>query len=133
MDFTLNFSGLEVELDNPPTVDGDTKFIFYCSSPSVPKGYDNCAYFFWLNTFFVEKDCQALAENIRHLTEDPKSRRVVENYRTEGDDRLKVLLKREVLDNPHKPKTWNVWGEDFSIEVTFVKPGSGPIRSLSLD
>ena len=51
-----HLTGLEVEFDNPPTVDKDVKFLFDSSSPNVLKGYDNCAFFFWLHTFFVEQE-----------------------------------------------------------------------------
>ena len=36
-------------------------------------------------------------------------------------DNLRLLLKREELDNPHKPKVWNVFREKFQIEVVFVR------------
>jgi len=45
---------LEVKLKNPPTVDKDTKFMFHCSTKGVPKGYDDCAFFFWLHTYFIK-------------------------------------------------------------------------------
>jgi len=45
---------LEVNLTNPPIVNKDVKFLFTCSTKSVPKGYDDCAFFFWLNTFFIK-------------------------------------------------------------------------------
>merc|ERR1712212_1071603 len=32
----------------------DVKFMFTCSTKGVPVGYDNCAFFFWLNTFFIK-------------------------------------------------------------------------------
>ena len=44
---------LDVQLSNPPTVDKDTKFMFHCTSKGVPRGYDDCAFFFWLHTLFV--------------------------------------------------------------------------------
>lgn len=47
---------LEVLLTNPPVIDKDTKFLFTCSTKGVPKGYDDCAFFFWLNTFFIKGD-----------------------------------------------------------------------------
>ena len=122
--------GLDVVLENPPTVDKDTKFIFFCSSTTVPKGNDHCAFFFWLHTFFIEKDCNENYKDIRQSVEDPKSRRLVQSYWSKGENELKVLLKREVLDNPHKRKTWNVWGEDFSVKVTFEKYPNYPNTQL---
>ncbi|KAM4546148.1 putative tyrosine-protein phosphatase TPTE isoform 2-T2 [Odontesthes bonariensis] len=34
----------------------------------------------------------------------------------------KLYLSREELDNPHKPKTWDLYKEDFGITVTFSEP-----------
>ena len=31
----------------------------------------------------------------------------------------KLILHREDLDNPHKPKTWHCFHENFTIEVSF--------------
>jgi len=45
---------LEVTLNKPPLVNKDVKFMFTCSTKGVPVGYDNCAFFFWLNTFFIK-------------------------------------------------------------------------------
>jgi len=45
---------LEVNLKSPPKVDKDTKFMFHCSTKGVPKAYDNCAFFFWLHTYFIK-------------------------------------------------------------------------------
>jgi len=45
---------LEVSIKNPPKVDKDTKFMFHCSTKGVPKAYDDCAFFFWLHTFFIK-------------------------------------------------------------------------------
>lgn len=108
---------LDIELKIPPTVDSDTKFMFENSSSSVPRGYDNCAFFFWLHTFFIEKDCKEGVEDVRHVQNDCKNPRTVEKYSCEEEGGLKVILKREVLDNPHKRKSWDVWREDFSVEV----------------
>ena len=41
-------------LAKPPLVNKDVKFMFTCSTKGVPVGYDNCAVFFWLNTYFVK-------------------------------------------------------------------------------
>ena len=45
---------LAVVLVNHYPVDKDTKFVFQCSSKGVPRGYDDCAFFFWLHTYFVK-------------------------------------------------------------------------------
>lgn len=87
---------LEVSLcGDPMVVDKDTKFLFQCSTKGVPKGYDDCAFFFWLHTFFLKPD---------------------------GKGVISEKMKRGELDNPHKEKTWAVWRENFSVEVIFVNP-----------
>jgi len=45
---------LEVSLKHPPKVDKDTKFMFHCSTKGVPMAYDDCAFFFWLHTYFIK-------------------------------------------------------------------------------
>ncbi|XP_022691317.1 phosphatidylinositol 3,4,5-trisphosphate 3-phosphatase TPTE2-like [Varroa jacobsoni] len=70
---------------NFPVVRGDVKFRFHSLSMSVPKGYENCAFFFWFHTAFVEGDS--------------------------------LSLHRDVLDNPHKRKTWTSFGDDFIVEL----------------
>jgi len=45
---------LEVNFREPTTVDKDTKFMFHCSTKGVPKAYDDCAFFFWLHTYFIK-------------------------------------------------------------------------------
>ena len=58
-----------VDIRNPVKILGDSKFMFYCLSKGVPRyvektflsdklnitfrGYDDCAFFFWLHTYFV--------------------------------------------------------------------------------
>ena len=57
-----------VDIKNPVKILGDSKFLFYCLSKGVPRyvkeyskdkansifrGYDDCAFFFWLHTYFV--------------------------------------------------------------------------------
>ena len=38
---------------------------------------------------------------------------------TTGHKTYKMKLTREEIDNPHKPKTWNTYHEDFAIELIF--------------
>ena len=59
---------LEVIVKSPPRVDKDTKFMFHCSTKGVPKAYDNCAFFFWLHTYFV-KELRELM--FRHQLDNP--------------------------------------------------------------
>eukprot|EP00112_Aurelia_sp_Birch-Aquarium-sp1_P024593 Seg784.6_Seg784.1 transcript_id=Seg784.6_Seg784.1/GoldUCD/mRNA.D3Y31 product="Phosphatidylinositol 3 4 5-trisphosphate 3-phosphatase TPTE2" protein_id=Seg784.6_Seg784.1/GoldUCD/D3Y31 len=73
-----------------PVLSGDTKIKFYSSSSNVPKGYDNCAFFFWFHTSFIQNH--------------------------------KLHIPRNQLDNPHKAKTWKVFGEKFGITIKFTDP-----------
>jgi len=87
---------LEVKLKgNPLVVDQDIKFLFTCSTKGVPKGYDDCAFFFWLHTHFLKTDKLGV---------------------------IRERMFRDELDNPHKEKTWRVWKETFSVEVIFKHP-----------
>lgn len=72
-----------------PTLTGDIKMKFYSSNPNVPKEYDQCAFFFWFHTSFIENS--------------------------------RLFLRRGELDNPHKPKTWKTYKENFAVDITFTK------------
>ena len=85
-----------VRLAKDIPVAGDVRLKFFCSSGSVPKGYEKCAFYFWFNTAYVKDDPQ--------------------------NHELKLLtLNREEIDNPHKPKTWKVYGEKFRIQVKLTQ------------
>ncbi|KAK3706234.1 hypothetical protein QZH41_010931, partial [Actinostola sp. cb2023] len=73
-----------------PTLTGDIKIKFHCSSQNVPIAYDKCAFFFWFHTSFIENN--------------------------------RLYLRRDELDNPHKPKTWKVYKENFGVDLTFKDP-----------
>ncbi|KPP77925.1 phosphatidylinositol-3,4,5-trisphosphate 3-phosphatase TPTE2-like [Scleropages formosus] len=75
-----------ISLQEGPTVSGDVKVMFE-SSAGIPKGYEDCPFYFWFNTSFVENN--------------------------------RLFLSREELDNPHKPKTWDIYKEDFGITLSF--------------
>lgn len=99
---------LEVSILNCPTLDGDIRFLFQTSSKTVPKHYENAPFFFWLHTAFVPEVERSEDEDL------PASLSNV------GGDVFALKMKREELDNPHKPKTWHCFGEDFRVEVYFV-------------
>ncbi|KAM4619880.1 putative tyrosine-protein phosphatase TPTE [Polymixia lowei] len=42
-----------ISLQNGPVVDGDVKVMFE-SSAGLPKGYEDCPFYFWFNTSFIE-------------------------------------------------------------------------------
>lgn len=81
---------LEVAPINFPIVKGDVKFKFSCQSSSVPRGYEDCPFYFWFHTSFIKNN--------------------------------KLFLQRDVLDNPHKQKTWKVYDAGFAIELLFSYP-----------
>jgi len=45
-----------VHLTPGALVQGDTKVVFTSSSRTIPKGYDNCPFFFWFHTGFVGEE-----------------------------------------------------------------------------
>ena len=51
---------VSVSFTSPARIDKDTKFMFHCSTKGVPVGYDDCAFFFWLHTYFIKNDRQFL-------------------------------------------------------------------------
>jgi len=53
-------------------IDRDTKFMFHCSTPGVPVGYDDCAFFFWIHTFFVKENREVF--NREHLDNPHKQK-----------------------------------------------------------
>ncbi|XP_013398292.1 phosphatidylinositol 3,4,5-trisphosphate 3-phosphatase TPTE2 isoform X1 [Lingula anatina] len=77
---------ISIELEDSPILVGDIK-VRFTSTAKIPIGYDNCPFYFWFNTSFVE------------------------------DNRLKLL--RYEIDNPHKEKTWDVFREEFTIQLFF--------------
>lgn len=34
---------------------------------------------------------------------------------------FRLFLRRGELDNPHKPKTWKTYKENFAVDITFTK------------
>ena len=89
---------LEIDMKNCPLISEDVRIKFRSSSSKVKNGYEWCAFFFWFHTSFLEKN----SENLVHLK-----------------------LKREQIDNPHKPKRWKEFGgiypDNFCIELFFEK------------
>lgn len=75
---------------NCPLLHGDVRLKFYCSSKRVPKAYENCAFYFWFNTSFVDLETKS------------------------------YVIARNDLDNPHKSKTWSIYKEKFKITLNFT-------------
>ncbi|XP_076800639.1 phosphatidylinositol 3,4,5-trisphosphate 3-phosphatase TPTE2-like [Clavelina lepadiformis] len=44
-----------------PSLAGDVKVRFTSTAKNLPRGYDNCAFYFWFNTSFVEDDTLSLS------------------------------------------------------------------------
>lgn len=98
--------------DQCPEVVHDIRLKFYSSSSRCPKGYENCAFYFWFHTFFVEVEGQIPPRHNVPQTVEQLQRR-------------QLVLRREEIDNPHKEKTWHVFKENFQIEVLLrVKPNA---------
>jgi len=47
---------VSVSIQKQVVINQDTKFMFHCSTSGVPVGYDDCAFFFWLHTYFIENN-----------------------------------------------------------------------------
>ena len=45
---------LTVKLSNCPVLKGDTRVLFQTSSSDVPKHYENCPFYFWFHTGFIQ-------------------------------------------------------------------------------
>ncbi|KAI1285027.1 Phosphatidylinositol 3,4,5-trisphosphate 3-phosphatase TPTE2 [Halotydeus destructor] len=82
---------LEVTPRNCPPLIGNVRLKFNCSSKTVPRAYEDCAFYFWFNTAFVDQEAMTLT------------------------------IKREDLDNPHKEKTWKLYREKFSVRLEFAQ------------
>lgn len=89
---------LSINMSHCAPVCQDVRVQFHCSSNRVPKGYESCAFYFWFHTAFLDQIPS-----------------------TTGKKRYKMKLSREEIDNPHKPKTWNTYHEDFAIELYFTE------------
>ncbi|KAI1903647.1 hypothetical protein AGOR_G00029350 [Albula goreensis] len=74
-----------ISLQEGPVVSGDVKVMFESSA-----GYEDCPFYFWFNTSFIESN--------------------------------RLYLSRDELDNPHKPKTWEIYKEDFGVTLSFSDP-----------
>ncbi|XP_076042441.1 phosphatidylinositol 3,4,5-trisphosphate 3-phosphatase TPTE2-like isoform X2 [Oratosquilla oratoria] len=47
---------LTVRLMNAPVIRGDTRVMFLADSHKIPKGYENCPFFFWFHTGFINNN-----------------------------------------------------------------------------
>lgn len=124
-----------LSLQNGPVVEGDVKVMFESSAVSVspassqigsafmflhssfqglPKGYEDVPFYFWFNTSFVENNKWVLVL-FSGLFLSKFTPKVVPTV-------CRLFLSREELDNPHKPKTWDLYKEDFGVTLFFSEP-----------
>ncbi|PVD34487.1 hypothetical protein C0Q70_05762 [Pomacea canaliculata] len=44
---------IAMELENCPNIEGDIKIMFHTTNKRIPKDYDNCPFYFWFHTSFI--------------------------------------------------------------------------------
>ncbi|XP_077340336.1 phosphatidylinositol 3,4,5-trisphosphate 3-phosphatase TPTE2-like isoform X3 [Lithobates pipiens] len=72
-----------ISLDACPVISGDVKIRFE-SSAGLPKGYDDCPFYFWFNTSFVENNRLYLSKNELDNPHKEKSGKIYsENFAVE--------------------------------------------------
>uniref|UniRef100_A0A8D2PKX6 Phosphatidylinositol-3,4,5-trisphosphate 3-phosphatase n=1 Tax=Zosterops lateralis melanops TaxID=1220523 RepID=A0A8D2PKX6_ZOSLA len=60
--FDSESGSVVIGLEDCPVLSGDVKVRFECNS-ALPKGYDDCPFFFWFNTSFIENNRLYLPRN----------------------------------------------------------------------
>ena len=55
-DYNAEADLLTVKLSNCPSLDGDVRMLFQTDNKSVPKGYENCPFYFWFNTALEKRN-----------------------------------------------------------------------------
>ncbi|KFM68010.1 Phosphatidylinositol-3,4,5-trisphosphate 3-phosphatase TPTE2, partial [Stegodyphus mimosarum] len=89
---------LEVMVLNCPILHGDVKLRFQCSSRGVPKGYENCPFYFWFHTSFIKNNRFQVQRDYLDNPHKPKTWKVfrgklsIELLFSSPDDKLDVLL-----------------------------------------
>ncbi|XP_069129758.1 phosphatidylinositol 3,4,5-trisphosphate 3-phosphatase TPTE2-like [Argopecten irradians] len=81
-----------VNLQNSPTLFADVKLRFFSSAKNIPKIYDNCAFFLWFHTSFIEDNQLRLT---RDEIDNPHKKKAKEVYR----ENFAVELKFEDADD----------------------------------
>lgn len=90
--YTHSETGNKVTVENvvcSEPLTEEVKVVFYSNNPDVPKKYNNCAFYFTFHTSFIDANTNRL------------------------------YIPRNELDNPHFEKFWNIYKEDFAVELTF--------------
>ncbi|XP_076359222.1 phosphatidylinositol 3,4,5-trisphosphate 3-phosphatase TPTE2-like isoform X2 [Tachypleus tridentatus] len=64
---------LLVTLLNSPDLSGDVKLRFQCTTKNVPRGYENCPFYFWFHTSFIENKRLYLTRDCLDNPHKPKT------------------------------------------------------------
>uniref|UniRef100_F7DBQ4 Transmembrane phosphoinositide 3-phosphatase and tensin homolog 2 n=1 Tax=Xenopus tropicalis TaxID=8364 RepID=F7DBQ4_XENTR len=81
--FDAGNNSIVISLDGCPVISGDIKIRFE-SSANIPKGYDDCAFYFWFNTSFIENSRLYLSKNELDNPHKEKSGKIYkENFAVE--------------------------------------------------
>eukprot|EP00094_Tigriopus_californicus_P011182 TCALIF_10791-PA protein Name:"Similar to TPTE2 Phosphatidylinositol 3,4,5-trisphosphate 3-phosphatase TPTE2 (Homo sapiens)" AED:0.03 eAED:0.03 QI:1078/0.83/0.57/1/0.66/0.57/7/173/580 len=91
-----------------PKFANDVRIKFFCSSSTVPKIYEHCAFFFWFHTFFIDLDGGQESLDYKKVSYVPMK-----------SEQRRLVLKREEIDNSHKETTWKIYRENFEIDIIF--------------
>lgn len=91
-----------------PKFANDVRIKFFCSSNTVPKIYEHCAFFFWFHTFFIDLDGGQESMDKKKVSYVPLK-----------SEQRRLVLKREEIDNSHKERTWKIYRENFEIDIIF--------------
>ncbi|XP_035206861.1 phosphatidylinositol 3,4,5-trisphosphate 3-phosphatase TPTE2-like isoform X2 [Stegodyphus dumicola] len=89
---------LEVTVLNCPILHGDVKLRFQCSSRGVPKGYENCPFYFWFHTSFIKNNRFQVQRDYLDNPHKPKTWKVfreklsIELLFSSPDDKLDIPL-----------------------------------------
>ncbi|XP_067889530.1 putative tyrosine-protein phosphatase TPTE isoform X2 [Heterodontus francisci] len=81
-----------ISLENGPEVSGDVKVRFE-SSGGLPKGYDDCPFYFWFNTSFIVNNRLYLSRDELDNPHKPKTWKIYsEKFAVEKGKRIQFLL-----------------------------------------
>lgn len=132
-----------ISLQNGPVVEGDVKVMFESSAVSAEQ---TCIKrFFWLHYDSVNifsplrlgsakrlrrRSVLLLVQHFLHSGEQVCCLSVAGDsfsfllfYKhADFSSLVRLFLPREELDNPHKPKTWGLYKEDFGVTMFFTEP-----------
>ncbi|CAG5106662.1 Oidioi.mRNA.OKI2018_I69.chr1.g2943.t1.cds [Oikopleura dioica] len=82
-----------IHLKTPLVVKDDVKFMFYSSEKSVPRNYEDCAFYFWIHTAFMPASGHLTLE--RHELDNPHKSKTWKHF-TDG---FSCTIHAKILDN----------------------------------